>query len=400
MKWYLGIDIGKYVHEAILCDNEGKPRAKSVRFNATRDGYHALFLYIKKAVAGNALQEIHAGMEATGPYWLSLYEHLIKLGIAVTVLNPLQVKAYRNEGIRGAKTDRIDCLLIVKVLKFGDYKESDVPNEDIFALRQLTRLRADLVHMTSGLKVKVIAIFDQVFPEYKTLFYDMFATTSQALLKEAVVPEQITAISTEKLTALLDTASRGRQGAKEADHIKAVARQSIGITIALDAFALSLKILLAQIHHLEEQVKQLDREIVQKITAQQTTLITIPGVGETTAATILSEVGNFERFVQDKDGGEKLVALAGLDPKTKESGTMKGKATMSKRGSPYLRQAVRNASFVAACGSRPDPMFKAIYDKQVKRGKPFEVALSHVENKMLHVIYSLLKSKKEYKPYI
>src|SRR5579859_5960207 len=124
--------------------------------------------------------------------------------------------------------------------------------------------------------------------------------------------------------------------------------------------------------------------------------MTIPGIGIRTAGTVLAEVGNFERFAQDKDGAEKLVALAGHDPKVKQSGTINEKTKMSKRGSSYLRQAIRQAAFVAACGLRKDSMFAAIYDKQIKLGKHFEVALSHVENKMLHVIYSLLKSKKTY----
>jgi transposase len=400
MQYYLGIDIGKYVHEAILCDENGKPLEGSLRFKATYEGYQQLVAYVERTAGVHQFEAIHAGMEATGSYWLSLYQQLRKLRIRVSVLNPLQVKAYRNEGIRGAKNDRIDALLIVKVLKFGDYKESDLPKEDILALRQLTRLRSDLVSMTSSLKLKVIAIFDQVFPEYKTLFYDMFATTSSALLQEAVLPEEIAAISTKKLTILLDRASRGRQGEKEAKHIKKVAKQSIGVTLALDAFAMSLKILLTQISHLEEQIQKLDVEIMQRVTIQQTTLTTIPGIGITTAGTIIAEVGSFERFAKDKDGAEKLVALAGIDPKIKQSGILKGRTKMSKRGSPYLRQAVRQAAFVAACGLRKDPMFAAIYDKQVKLGKHFEVALSHVENKMLHVIYSLLKSKKEYIPNI
>jgi transposase len=386
MKYYLGIDIGKYVHEAILCGENGKPLGGSLRFKATHEGFQQLVAYVVGAAGVNQFEAIHAGMEATGSYWLSLYEQLHKRGMVVTVLNPLQVKAYRNEGIRGAKNDRIDALLIVKVLKFGDYKESDLPKEDILALRQLTRLRSDLVRMTSSLKLKVIAIFDQVFPEYKTLFYDIFATTSQALLKEAVIPEEVVAISTQKLTTLLDHASRGRQGEKEAKHIKKVAAQSIGVTIALDAFSMSLKILLTQIAHLEEQIEKLDGEIARGVKAQQTTLTTIPGVGETTAGTILAEVGNFERFAKDKDGAEKLVALAGIDPKIKQSGILQGKTKMSKRGSPYLRQAIRQAAFVAACGSRPDPMFTAIYKKQKSLGKHFEVALSHVENKMIHVV--------------
>ena len=232
------------------------------------------------------------------------------------------------------------------------------------------------------------------------MFYDIFATTSKALLDKAVIPQAIGAIPTKKLTLLLDKASRGRQGEKEAKHIKRVAAQTIGVTIALDAFSLSLKILLTQITHLEEEIEKLDIEIKQRLHSQQTSLTTVPGIGETIAATVIAEIGNFERFKEDKDGAEKLVALAGIDPKVRESGKYKGIAKMSKRGSPYLRQAIRQASFVAACGYRPDPMFSRIYEKKKQEGKPFEVALSHVENKMLHVIYSLLKSKKAYRPNI
>lgn len=398
MKYYLGIDIGKYVHQAILCNEEAKPIAASLRFHTTYEGYQTFMLYLKNTVDPKDFENVYVGMEATGSYWLSLYEYLQKLGLQVVVLNPLQVKAYRNEGIRGAKNDRIDALLIAKVLRFGDYKISDIPQEDMFALRQFTRLRSDLVSMTTDLKLKTISIFDQVFPEYKKLFYDIFGTCSKTLLFQAMIPEEIAKIPTEKLTLLLEKASRGRQGEKEARRIKQIAQQSIGITIGLDAFSLSLKILLTQIQHLEEEVKKLDKEIIQRLRSQETTLTTIPGIGETIAATIIAEIGNFERFKDDKDGAEKLVALAGIDPKVKQSGRYKGKAKMSKRGSPYLRRVVRQASFVAACAPGKDPMFAAIYEKKIQEGKPFEVALSHVENKMLHVVYSLLKSKKEYIP--
>jgi transposase len=111
MKYYIGIDIGKYHHQAILCDIEAKPIAESIKFKATSEGFSELFAYIRKHVAEEDQAQIQAGLEATGPYWLTLYEQLIKQGIKVSVLNPMQVKAYRNEGIRGAKTDRIDALL-------------------------------------------------------------------------------------------------------------------------------------------------------------------------------------------------------------------------------------------------------------------------------------------------
>jgi len=312
----------------------------------------------------------------------------------------MQVKGYRNEGIRGAKTDRIDALLIVKVLRFGDYKESNIPTEDLFALRQLTRVRSDLVENGTRTKLKIIGILDQVFPEYKELFSDIFGTSSSALLTKAVIPEAIEAIPTKQLTALLKKASRGRLGEKHAQKIKKKAQGSIGITMGIDAFSLSLEILLAQVRHLEQQVAKLDKEIGNRVKRREETLTSIPGIGRTQEAVILAEIGNFDQFRNDKNGAEKLVALAGIDPKVKESGKYTGKAKMSKRGSSYLRKAIRQAAFVAAVGKGKDPMFSKIYEKKLSEGKPFEVALSHVENKMLHVIYSLLKSKKEYKPNI
>lgn len=398
MNYYLGIDVGKYYHQAILSDSEGKPMIKSLRFPNSFTGYQQLSSYLEKQVANIESPKIHAGMEATGPYWLSLYEYLKKKDIRTTVLNPLQVKSYRNENIRGSKTDSIDCLLIVKILRFGDYKSSDLPDEDLFALRQLTRLRADLVKLSSGLKMKLLSIFEQIFPEYPKLFTDMFGPGAQVVLSEAIDPESIAAIPTEKLTAILRKSSHGWFGEKKAKEIKQAARDSIGITLGLDAFTLSAQILLTQIKHMDRQVENLSEEISKRLNNRKQTLTTIPGVGAATAATIISEIGNFGRFAPDKDGAEKLVALAGIDPKLKNSGENKGKSVMSKRGSPYLRNAIRHAAFIAATVKK-DQMFTGIYQKKVKEGKHFEVALSHVENKLLHVVFSLLKSGREYQPY-
>lgn len=398
MKYYLGIDIGKYHHQAILCDLDAKPIAPSVKFETTIDGFGELFSYLTKYIPDGDYSTVHAGFEATGIYWLTIYEQLKKQNIQVSVLNPMQVKAYRNEGIRGAKNDRLDAHLIVKVLRFGDYRDSDIPPEDLFALRQLTRLRADLVNMTSSIKLKVIGIFDQVFPEYTNVFSDIFGTSSKALLAEAILPERIAAIPTEKLTLLLQKASHGQYGAQQAKDIKKAAEQTIGITLGIDAFSLSLEILLAQVTHLEKQVEKLEKEITKRTAMRKETLTSIPGIGKVQEATILAEIGNFERFRNDKNGAEKLVAIAGIDPKVKESGRYKGQAKMSKRGSPYLRRTIRQSAFIASFGKGKDPMFSKIYEKKKAEGKPFEVALSHVENKMLHVIYALLKSKKEYVP--
>lgn len=398
MKYYLGIDIGKYNHVAVLMDNQGGLIGQPIKFATNIAGWQQLVSHINKFINHKEYPFIKAGFEATGHYWLTLYLKLKELGAPVSVLNPLEVKAFRNEGIRGSKTDKIDAVKIAKLLRFGDYHEAHIPDEDLMALRQLARLRVDLVNMTTKLKQKVIAILDTIFPEYASLFTDTFGTTSKALLSEACTPEAIAVIPTAKLTKLVRQASRGQYGEEKAKNIKSTASSTMGITLGIDAFSLSLDILLSQIDHLQKQIDQLENEVGRRTENLAITLTTVPGIGITLAGTIIAEIGDINRFI-GKDGAEKIVALAGLDAKVKESGQSKGKAKMSKRGSGYLRHAVRQSAFVAVTVSK-DPMFTKIYQKQIDRGKHKEVALSHVARKMLHVIYSLLKNKKSYVPNI
>ena len=105
MKYYLGIDIGKRNHVAAITDSEGKVLARSLTFAATSDGWRLLVSYLEKLIDHTEYPSVLSGMEATGHYWLTLYIKLKELGVNVSVLNPLEVKAFRNEGIRGSKTD-------------------------------------------------------------------------------------------------------------------------------------------------------------------------------------------------------------------------------------------------------------------------------------------------------
>ena len=398
MKYFLGIDIGKHNHVAALMDIQGELIGIPLKFATDIAGWQQLLSHINKYIDYKDYPSICAGFEATGHYWLTLYLKLKESGISISVLNPLEVKAFRNEGIRGSKTDRIDAIKIARLLRFGDYHEAHIPDQELIGLRQLSWLRVDLVNMTTKLKQKVIAVLDTIFPEYESLFTDIFGTTSKMLLSEACTPEAITAIPAARLAKLVKQASRGQYKEEKAQSIKLAASRTMGITISIDAFSLSLDILLSQINHLDKQIDQLDSEIIKKTEKMNTTITTIPGIGLTIAGTVLSEIGDINRFA-GKDGAEKLVALAGLDAKVKESGLSKGKTKMSKRGSGYLRHAVRQAAFVAVTVSK-DPMFTRIYQKQINKGKHKEVALSHVSIKMIHVIYSLLKNNKSYVPNI
>lgn len=390
--FFVGIDVGKQTHYVYVVDTEGAAcLSKPTTIANTRAGYAQLQSLIEVATARSVPATVTIGCEATGPYWLNLHEFLAAQGYRVVVLNPFYVKARRGTTLRGTKTDTVDARLIAEIIRRDQVPLSHIPDAAVQGLRELTRLRADLIEQTSAVKRRVIAVLDRTFPEFAHCFRDVCGQTARAVLNKWTLPEQITAVPTEQLTALIEQCSHRRLGTEQAQALHDAAQQSIGVHRGADALAFELRLLLQQIGYLEEQITALDQEIGQRYQALDECLPTIPGVGSATAPAIYAEIGDIRRFTDS----DQVVALVGVDPQLHQSGQSAGQTTMSKRGSPYLRRAIWHASLSAA---RCDPMFHAIYERQRQRGKHHLVALSHVANKLARVIYSVLKGRRPYNP--
>jgi transposase len=390
--FFVGIDVGKRTHYATVVDANGIAcLPKTLKFANTREGYGQVQAAIAEATAHTSPAEVTVGCEATGPYWLSLYEALTQYGYRMLVLNPLYVKARRGTTLRGTKTDTVDAQLIATVIRQDDVPISHIPEAAVQGLRALTPLRADLVTQIGEVKRRVIAVLDRTFPEFSTCFRDVFGLTARTVLEEWPLPEQLAIVPTSELTTLLTRVSRGRFGAATAQAIHTAAQHSIGVRQGAEALAFELRLLLRQVTYLEGQVAELDQEIDRRYGELDAHLPTIPGLGPATAPAIYAEIGDIGRFTDS----DQLVALVGVDPQLHQSGQTAGQTKMSKRGSPYLRRAIWHAALTAC---RLDPMFQAIYERQRKRGKHHLVALSHVANKLTRVIYSVLKGKRSYVP--
>ena len=57
-------------------------------------------------------EELRIAMEATGAYHYPILYYLKEKGYFVTLVNPLEMKRYRCQGLRNPKTDRIDAKII------------------------------------------------------------------------------------------------------------------------------------------------------------------------------------------------------------------------------------------------------------------------------------------------
>lgn len=392
MTQFVGIDIAKSKHEVSIIDEQGKPVCRSFSFANSIEGANKLLdIFKQKAVApDNSV----IGMEATGHYWLSVFSFLSDLGFSVNVINPIQSDSFRKMYIRQTKTDAKDAFYIAQIMRIGQYSSTVLADELLVALKQLSRYRLFLVDECSDCKRKVISLLDQVFPEYASVFSDTFGVTSKEILLQCPTPEDMLAISTEDLTAVLNKSSRGRFNQSKSEALKEIASKSFGVKFAKDAFAFQIRQLIEQINFIEKQISDLETEISSLLDKANTYITSITGIGEVLGAVILSEIGDISRFSE----APKLVAFAGLDVTVKQSGEFLGTHNrISKRGSPYLRRAIWIAASIAAF---KDPALSVYYQSLRQRGKHHLAAVGAVARKMCNIIFAVLRDNKPYQPNI
>jgi transposase len=390
---YIGIDIAKRFHVLSAVDEDGRTVVESFRFANTDAGFKKLLERLRKAGANPDCSM--AGMEATGHYWVALFDFMGSHGYEAAVINPIQTDAFRDVWtVRKVKTDALDAAMIADLVRYKRYEPSALGDEATGELCSLARYRMSLVERSTMLKNRATAILDRVFPELDGLFSGSFGPTQRALLERCATPGQVLATDVRTLERILREASGGNCGRKKAEQLKAAARRSVGVGFGSGTLAFELRLLMEELDFIRGQIDEVESELARLL--DQTSgrwLLTVPGIGLALAATIAGEIGDPNRF----DGPHQLMAFAGMDPTKSESGeTVASDGSMSKRGSGALRWAFMQA---ADCARRYDPYFGDYYAK--KRGvdkKHHYVALSGVARKLMGVCLALMKEGRPYEP--
>ncbi len=133
-----------------------------------------------------------------------------------------------------------------------------------------------------------------------------------------------------------------------------------------------------------QHITELEELMIFEFSNVSSQLQSIPGIGLISAASIYSEVEDFDRF----NHPDQLVAFCGLDPAYYQSGQSEYTGRMVKRGSPYLRQYIMNCSIYVMMYNST---FYEYYHKKRNEGKAHRVALSHVAKKLIRIIFKLEK---------
>ncbi|WP_163103227.1 IS110 family transposase [Peribacillus alkalitolerans] len=399
----VGLDVSKGDSQVQAFLDKGKPYRKSFKVPHTVEGLGLLLEFLEEIKIETG-QKPSVVLESTGHYQTPVVHYLEDRGYLLIIINPLISYKAKGTSLRKVKTDAIDAYLLCELF----YKEELEPYKkrgvQLLNLRNLTRQHENITGVMIQTKLQFQAVLEQVFPEYIGVFWDLYSVVSLLTLSEFPSSEDILSADEEIITNKIREfcKSRSSKWAKEkAKQLKAAAIRNPFEKTVYQSHILSLGMYINILLQYKEHLSKLESEIdaLAKEVEEYNIIKSIPSIGEKIAATIISEIGEIDRFNNPK----KLVAFAGVDPSVFESGKFTAtRNKITKRGSSRLRHALYMAVRCAIRDCRKtkttdeiiprNKRMREFYDKKREEGKPFKVAVIACLNKLLHWIFALLKN--------
>ena len=379
---YVGIDIAKTNHYASIVNySTGEVIENPFLVTNNKQGFDFLYSKIKDFNK----EKVLIGLESTAHYGNNLIFYFHEKQFNLGIINPIQTAALRKTKIRKVKNDKVDSLLICEALSLGYYNLLSNYDIKLLEIKSLCRFHKDLKDKSAEAKIQLKTYVDQLFPELNGFFKDnLDIKTAHELLKLYQSPEDISKVNLTKLSNLLIKSSRGKYDKNRAIELKKLASNSVGI----NNFALSIqiKMTIELIELLESQIKDIEKQVSDFIKKSDNVITSIPGIGDMTAAIIISEIGDINRF----NNPGQVLAFAGLDPSVKQSGNFNASSTrMSKRGSSLLRYALILAANNVQLNTKT---FNNYYNTKRLEGKLHYNALGHCAGKLIRTIFYMLKN--------
>jgi transposase len=260
----------------------------------------------------------------------------------VVIANPMQVRAISHAKV---KNDQFDARTLAELLAADLVPRVWVGDEQTRVLRRLTSRRSQLVRARTRPKNEISAVLVRNL-KGRSPMTDPFGTQGRAWLNDLTLPDD------------------------EHDTLAACLRQ---------------------IDFLTGEIAHVDRQLAERAlqSPEIKRLMTIPGVGVTTAATMIAAIGDIHRFPSAK----RLVGYLGIDPRVRQSGLSPARqGRISKQGSSTARHVLVEAAWSAV--KTPGPL-RAFYQR-VRERRGAQVAIVATSRKLVCLCWQLLTTQQDY----
>ena len=389
IKYHVGVDVGKDKHHVSVRDLSRDAYCKTFSVTNDRSGFMEFVSSLESLSVDK--YDFLIGIEACS-YGLNLSYFLMGVGFKLVEVNPFRAGQFRKAQGKKAKTDRIDARTIAAILTLGNHKPLSIPDPILDNLRDLTQFRAGLVRERAALLIHLREALSTLFPEYTKVFRQLDSAGSLALLLVFPGPEHLLGAGEERIAATLSHASPHRMGKGMARRIMEAAQNTIGVIQKQPALGIKISILAKRILSLQSTIKELDEQITTLFNTLPYKTQDFPLGHVSSLATIISEIGDIQRFPTLK----KFLSHLGWCPQSFQTGNFRLEhPRMSHAGNRYVRQLIWMWSVIAI---RILPRCREYFERRVREGKAKMHILVAVGRKLLSILYAILKRGVSYDP--
>jgi len=399
---FVGIDVSSKNNVTYLMKPDGSKHSSfSVQNNL--GGAKLISEKIVSALETMQLSDVVIGLEATSIYGDGLVCALREDGRLgryqrkIHVLNPKQVRKFKEAYPALPKNDWVDAFIIADHLRFGRIgKEVYMDDYRYKSLQTLTRARFDVVQNLTREKQRFA---NYLFLKCSGMAQDKdisnSSATTIALMERFETADELAYADLNQLTAFIAKSGRGRFADPEATAkaVQAAAKGSYRLPKTVnDSVNQAMSVAIATMRTLEKQIKVLDKAIEQQFQVIPNTLTSIPGIGKVYSAGIIAEIGDAHRF----NSQASVAKYAGLVWTQHQSGDFEAQHTkLIKSGNRYLRYYLLEA---ANSVRRCDSEFRRYYDLKFKEVNQFQHkrALALTARKLVRLVYRLLMDNRLY----
>ena len=400
---YVGIDVSSKTNVVYFMKPDGSKISNFSVANSL-DGSKKLVKSILSALDKYSLGEVVIGLESTSVYGENLVYFLREDGSLaahenrIHVLNPKQVKKFKEAYNDLPKNDFIDSFVIADCLRFGRINKAVYLDDYRYtALKTLTRARFYAVQNLAKEKQRLINI---IFKKYSSLtqdkvFSDKFGKTALSVYTDFDSVDTLANMDLNELTEFIKKKGKNRFDDPDsvAQALQKAARSSYRLPKTInDSINQVLSVSINSIRAIEAQIKALEKAIAEQMDLIPNTLQSVPGIGPVYAAGIIAEIGDINRF----NNQAALAKYAGLAWTQHQSGDFESKVThLIHTGNRFLKYYLCEAAF---CLVRCDTEYNRFYHLKYKEVNKFQHkrALALTARKFVRLVFRLLKDNRLY----
>ena len=194
---FVGIDIGAEQHTVAVVDESGGILLRATAAAEDAAGYQQLLELL------GAAEDCLVAMEATGHYWRNLYAALVTAGFTVALLNPLRTRRFAEEELQRTKTDAIDALGIARFAAQKRPRATRLPEPALLELRELVRLRQQILQQLGDRVRHLHRAVDLGFPEFTRYVRTLQSELATTILSHYPTAAALGKVSVKKLARLV-----------------------------------------------------------------------------------------------------------------------------------------------------------------------------------------------------